>query len=1183
MPARHGRRLVATSVGTLQVDAAQQRAEDGATSGVCADVIGSTVSALTPRDGSEVVEDQRCSHNGANESSEKNVQADVQAVYRSLKREGMISLDPITVRDALLEHGYTTRQSNGVVLALIGGENESDVALSATAKLQANTDERLQDSNEFERNIGSFESRENVAAIVCGMRSHGMQASIQEKVCKAMWNLAAKDADNKTLIVKQGAIPLILAALDNHAKHSGVVAQASRALRSLAANAEELTVERLRGAMHHLLRDVDGVIESEANSPERVATCTSSLNNSAVSAVSDAPATPQMNPKKFPAALPSPWNESSTLDGQGHRGQSTHMDSIHLSDMKTNESGATFMSDKAWENQTASLQYTPHKSFDTRVGEEERKASGNIKEEQGVTASEPESSNHVERMAKRIAQVCKRGVWQAWRGDPNGLDPIYAVSQWQETQSLMIKCGLVEVLQLLLAGVSADLGTQAQQYAPDNNFRTRADGTTTLNSRFSRKHTGLAQKTLGVLINLALHKEGAECCRRAAGLRTAVDALCALPVADVARDAGRLLFLLDDDLNPKLCLAFSELLVSGVPQPCEVTCGRVYMSHAFADEDLARDITTGLRTQGIQILTRSAVGSARIAIKEAYPSQASRGGEPFSGEAKPALVDTEDTRVEVEVGGVQLPAQGPVKDMRKFGVGVNSMYRAILQANVVVVIMSKAYFESYKCRLEAAYLSNPQCHTSVVLVDVLSQEGNGGEWQSEDWMNLLKMKASSCLEGRGPASVQKAIAGIKGILHASGLSLDSEWSAIKTKRRQSSPPVQVGSDTLHMLDRIASTARGLGEGLQRSSFAHLGQSTQEIMHGLQSLHDDLEVLKSGGYDPVFDKKGAAADPDGRVCSETAQSRLSFHRDMYSDLQRTTLPARPSSAPSQRSRSTFGAQTASVSASTEVNGTMLVGHNRGIDSPMMSRFSIMRGASIGAAFHNSAERFASPMIMTKHDALQAKSFELREARAGSTRQTQLNADLLARTLRYSFSRNSEVSPSPKLTEYQASFRSRPPRPASAMSRLVPAGIARAGPGGEGAEQSGASLDRGWSKPASTASALCHQGLWGGEGAVGLVHPRQGKDLVSPGHTRSRMAGRTARRDFRHADKDSLQSHPGVPRPNTSRQSARTLLDFASHPLAGSVRACHPASFRQRRTPPPSAASRSDHHFSVNHAA
>ena len=1176
MPARHGRRLVATFVGTLQVDAAQQRAEDGATSGVCANVIGSTVSALTPRDGSEVVEDQLSSGNGANEPSERDVRADVQAVYRSLKRWGMISIDPITVRDALLQHGYTTRQSNETVLALIGGENESDVALSATAKLKANTEERLQDSNEFERNIGSFESHENVAAIVRGMRSHGMHASIQEKACRAMWNIAAKNADNKTLIVKQGAIPLILAALDNHARHSGVVAQASRALRSLAANAEELTVERLRGAMHHLLRDVDGAIESEANSPERAATCTSSLNNSAVSAVSDAPATPQMNPKQFPAALPSPWNEGSTLDGQGHRGQSTHMDSIHLSDMKTNESIATFMSDKAWENQTTSLQYTPHKSLDTRV-EEEGTANGNITEEQGVTASKPESSDHVEQMAKRIAQVCKQGVWQAWRGDPSGLDPIYAVSQWQETQSLMIKCGLVEVLQCLLAGVSADLGTQAQQYAPGNNFRTGADGTSAMHSHFSRKHTGLAQKTLGVLINLALHKEGAECCRRTAGLRTTVDALCALPVADVARDAGRLLFLLEDCLNRNLCLAFSELLVSGVRQPCEVMCGRVYMSYAFADEDVAREIATGLRTQGIQILTRSAVGSARIAIEEACPFQASRGGEPISIEAKPALVDAEKTRVDVKVGGVQLPADGPVKDIRKFGDGVNSMCRAILQANLVVVIMSMAYFESYKCRLEAAYLSNPQCHTSVVLVDVLPQEGNGVEWQSEDWMNLLKMKASRCLEGRGPACVRKAIAGIKGILYASGLSLDSEWSAIKTKRRQNSPPVQVGGDTLHMLDRIASTARGLGEGLQRSTFAHLGQSTQEIIHGLQSLHDDLEVLKSGGYDPVFEKNWATVDPDGRVCSETAQSRLPFHRDTYSDMQRTTLSARPSSAPSQRSRSTFGAQT----ASTEVNGTMLVGQNRGIDSSIMSKFSIMRGASIGAAFHNSAERFALPMTMTKHDALQAKSFELREARAGSTRQTQLNADLLARTLRYSFARNSEVFPSPKRTEYQASFRSRPPRPTSAMSRLVSAGIARAG--GEGAEQSGASLERGRSKPASTASTLSHQGLWGGEGVVGWAHPRQGKDLVCPGRTRSRMAGRTVRSDFSHAVKGSLPSHPCVPRSMTSRQSARTLLAFASHPLAGSVRAVHPASFWKRRTPPPSAASRSDHHLSENQAA
>ena len=61
-----------------------------------------------------------------------------------------------------------------------------------------------------------------------------------------------------------------------------------------------------------------------------------------------------------------------------------------------------------------------------------------------------EAPENVENMARRVAAVCKKGVWKAWRGDAAGLDPIYSISLWHQTQTLLVKCGLVEVLALLL-------------------------------------------------------------------------------------------------------------------------------------------------------------------------------------------------------------------------------------------------------------------------------------------------------------------------------------------------------------------------------------------------------------------------------------------------------------------------------------------------------------------------------------------------------------------------------------------------------------------------------------------------------------------------------------------------------------------------------------------------------------
>ena len=137
--------------------------------------------------------------------------------------------------------------------------------------------------------------------------------------------------------------------------------------------------------------------------------------------------------------------------------------------------------------------------------------------------------DNVEEMARRVAAVCKTGVWKAWRGDAAGLDPIYAISLWHKTQTLLVKCGLVDVLALLLAGVTSELLQQAQRAPSDTKLRLRLDGTVMHQSRFSRRHTLLAKSTLGVLINLALNKEGSECCRRIKGKRHASSAAASSP------------------------------------------------------------------------------------------------------------------------------------------------------------------------------------------------------------------------------------------------------------------------------------------------------------------------------------------------------------------------------------------------------------------------------------------------------------------------------------------------------------------------------------------------------------------------------------------------------------------------------------------------------------------------------
>jgi hypothetical protein len=43
--------------------------------------------------------------------------------------------------------------------------------------------------------------------------------------------------------------------------------------------------------------------------------------------------------------------------------------------------------------------------------------------------------------ARRVSAVCRMAVWRAWRGDPSGLDPIYAASLHEDACALLAECG----------------------------------------------------------------------------------------------------------------------------------------------------------------------------------------------------------------------------------------------------------------------------------------------------------------------------------------------------------------------------------------------------------------------------------------------------------------------------------------------------------------------------------------------------------------------------------------------------------------------------------------------------------------------------------------------------------------------------------------------------------------------
>jgi hypothetical protein len=195
-------------------------------------------------------------------------------------------------------------------------------------------------------------------------------------------------------------------------------------------------------------------------------------------------------------------------------------------------------------SQDSCVQGTPQKAFAhacthplPRGPAVEEKGLGVTQDGSCPPAGAAQVPENIEEMARRVAAVCKTGVWKAWRGDAGGLDPIYAISLWHQTQTLLVKCGLVDVLALLLAGVTSELLQQAQRAPSDTKLWLGLDGTVMQQSRssvihqsrFSRRHTLLAKSTLGVLINLALNKEGSECCRRVKGKRHASSVAASSP------------------------------------------------------------------------------------------------------------------------------------------------------------------------------------------------------------------------------------------------------------------------------------------------------------------------------------------------------------------------------------------------------------------------------------------------------------------------------------------------------------------------------------------------------------------------------------------------------------------------------------------------------------------------------
>ena len=760
------------------------------------------------------------------------------------------------------------------------------------------------------------------------------------------------------------------------------------------------------------------------------------------------------------------------------------MCSIHLSDLpsRPNESETTFITN-ATPHKFPTPTVLPHgpagqdaSLIDTHDDKSEAKS--------GATLSE--SSASIEKMTKNIAEVCKKGVWQAWRGDPRGLSPIYSISLWHDTQTLMIKCGLVEVLGFLMIGIAADLLAQGRQSGgrADKKLRVRLDGSIAHNSQFSRKSIVTAQKIMGVLINLSFRQDGAECCRRVDQLRDYLNELCALPVPDVAQDAGRLLFLLDDSLHHKFCHAFSDLLVSSVSSSTlrqSVGAGRVYLSFATADEELVAEITSGLRRAGIQIVTRK-------------PGHVNHQPSPVGG-----------TLNQMNVGGIAIPKNGPVENINQYGVGVSGMCRSILMADIVLVILSEAYFESYSCRLEANYLAHPQCHTLPVLIDRLQNNKDGSGWEclEEGWMKKLKDKATKYLRGTKASNVRTVVSVIKGILYTCGLSNDSEWSEMNTIKKAPRARSTVGGDTLRTLNAISAD-----DSTRTNHMADCDQNLGTLKQ--RDLTSSGTILPWDDNPFLYEFKSAEGVPPhgsrlarGSSHPEVIREKLSSQKG--SKLQDTS-----------HTRSDPNGVT-----SIRFNGGGL-GHNMSL----MSKFSVMRGASVGAAFDNSAERFNQHFNLSRYHYRQYKSYTCSSGGNGEAKMSE-NSRSQPTSPRHSlyYATLCAHHPSPKMTE---SFL-KEQKVTLANGTAVHGALAQAThPGVRTEYVSPAPGTAPASRPASAGSV---------QNRVGIVRP------ASAGSVRNRMAS------ARPASAGSVRDKPGIITPDKgSVQSlTRVMSRGLSHPF------------------------------------
>ena len=115
----------------------------------------------------------------------------------------------------------------------------------------------------FERELAGLEARQDVAAIVRGLTANSSHGGVAEKGCRALRNLAAT-ADNDVAIARLGGIEALLAALARHPDVVAVQERALAALRNLSVNADnKVAIARLGG--------IEALVAALARHPDEAA------------------------------------------------------------------------------------------------------------------------------------------------------------------------------------------------------------------------------------------------------------------------------------------------------------------------------------------------------------------------------------------------------------------------------------------------------------------------------------------------------------------------------------------------------------------------------------------------------------------------------------------------------------------------------------------------------------------------------------------------------------------------------------------------------------------------------------------------------------------------------------------------------------------------------------------------